>query len=347
MHRRILALPFEAFVKFRYFLYSKNIIPCYFSHKFVISVGNISFGGTGKTPFVIFLSNFLKKNGISSIILTRGYKRKTKEQKILTQDSISSVSIVEFGDEPYILAKRTQSTIVISKKKFKALPNIEKMLDIQVVIIDDGFQHLKIKRDLDFVLLDRETIENPFVFPFGALREPIEALRRADAIVYNDSVNLPINLIKLFSDKLLIKIKKVIDYFIDIDEKEIPPQMVPSKSTILLSGIGQNSQFFFTIQKMGFTILEHLTFRDHKWYCERDLRYIISRCKKLNCTQIITTEKDFYKLLVFKILFLKAGISLYSTKLDIEISEGIRFLNQLITKIKTFLPKQNNHDLSQ
>lgn len=331
---KLVTFPFESLLRLRATLFFKNFFPSYFSNKFVISVGNLSLGGTGKTPLVIYLSNFLSEKGIANLVLSRGYKRKSKDIKIITPDLLSQNSIYEIGDEPFLIAKRTTTTIITSKNKYQAIPLINQFNNFKVVIIDDGFQHLQIKRDLDFLIIDDKTINHPFVFPFGHLREPIESIRRAGIIVCYDRINIPKHLLKFFSNKPIISIRKFIKYYIDVNGQEFPISKFPSDSAVLISGLGNNSQFYTTIKQIGIKVINHFRFKDHHWYDKQNIEKIIAKCKNLHCYQILTNEKDFFKLLLFNRLFESAGIKLYSTKLELEIIDGKDYLYEIAKKIK-------------
>ncbi|MGQ9819119.1 MAG: tetraacyldisaccharide 4'-kinase [Candidatus Kapaibacteriales bacterium] len=334
MLARLISLPVESIIKLRSYLFANNYLPNYSSNKYVISVGNISLGGTGKTPFVIFLSNMLTKENLPNLILTRGYKRLSQNTLLIQPDSQLNFSIFDIGDEAFLISKRTKATIVVAKKKYTSLSFINKIPNIKVVIIDDGFQHLRIKRNLDFVLVDVKTIKYPNIFPLGNLREPIDALHRASIIVTYEKDPIGFFLNTRNIKKPMVVITKSINNIFDTNGNLFPISKFKSKDVILVSGLANNYQFYSTIIQTGIFVLEHIKFKDHHWYNEKDILNIILKCKKSNCSQILTNEKDFYKLLLFKEMIETYGIELYSTKLEIEVSEGYEYITEKILEIK-------------
>lgn len=333
---RLFSYPFESVVKLRSYFFEKKFFKTYSTNKFVISVGNLSLGGTGKTPFVIFLSNLLNEKNLLNLILTRGYKRYFKDTLIVHPNSSPTFSIYKIGDEPFLVSKRTKAPIVVGEKKYATLPLIDKMKDIKVIIIDDGFQHLKIERDLDIVLIDEQTIKRPYIFPFGKLREPIDALHRANFIVTYEKDSISAFFEKKKMTKQIVTIKKIINNAFDIKGNEFSISNLLPFPVILVSGLANNSQFYSTILHMGIKVIDHITFKDHHWYSEKDIFEILIKCEKWGCNQILTNEKDFYKLLLFKEMFENSKVYLYSTKLDIEVLEGFNYIIEKISEIKVY-----------
>lgn len=336
MFLKLFSYPLESIVKLRSFLFEKKIFKIYSTNKFVISVGNLSLGGTGKTPFVIFLSNLLSNRNLPNLILTRGYKRHSKNTLIVHPNSSSTFSIYEIGDEPFLVSKRTKATIVIGERKYATLPLIDKIENIKVIIIDDGFQHLRIKRDLDFVIIDEPTIKRPYIFPFGKLREPIDALHRANLIVTYEKDSIFPFLNRKNITKQIVLIKKEINHVFDIKGNEFPISNLLHHSVVLVSGLASNSQFYHAILRTGINVIEHIMFRDHYWYRKKDVVDILLKCKKRNCNQILTNEKDFYKLLLFKEMFESSETYLYSTKLDLVVLEGFDYIIEKISEIEGY-----------
>ena len=144
----------------------------------VISVGNLSAGGSGKTPFVILLGELLKARGISFDVLSRGYGRETRGVLLVDPGGLPR----DFGDEPLLIARRLQVPVVVGEDRFEAGRFAEKRFGAQIHLLDDGFQHRGLARDFDIVLVTPEDARDRLL-PAGRLREPLRALRRADAVV--------------------------------------------------------------------------------------------------------------------------------------------------------------------
>lgn len=335
-----LSLLFTPLVELRNYLFDSGLIKKYYPKFPTISIGNISLGGTGKTPFVIYLSNLLLNRGHKPIILSRGYKGKHQCITMVRDNDKILCDVEQAGDELYLVAKRIQSPVVACQKKFKAIPIINKNLIGNVLIIDDGFQHRKIERDLDIVLIDSETVKKPFVYPKGYLREPLKNLNRADIIALTEDVP-PYSIDKeLLSHKTIIRYKKVVEHLIDSLSQPVELQRVVDKRVMLISGLANNTQFYNSVANLGIDICQHFQFKDHYIYRERDIRKILEYSSSMNIDTIITTEKDFYKLHRFSELFRNNKINLFSTILDLEIIEGEE---QLMMLIKEILSRSLSH----
>ncbi len=302
--------------KIRYYLYEQKIIKPVVSKLPVISVGNLSFGGSGKTPFVITLVNFLKNNGFNPIVLSRGYKSETKE--ILISDTNSNYPIYSVGDECYLIQKRTERPVIISKKKFQAIPLIEELNLGNVIVIDDGFQHRKISRNIDIVLLDKQIFKSKSIL----LRENFDALNRANVIAIENGNNIDAIRKHLKQYHLVIRYQKKILGFFDINANEVSTNHFVGKKVSLISGIANNKSFYKSIKTLGIDVFEHFEFRDHQSYNERIVKKVIKKIDKSDEKIILTTEKDFWKLSLFSDLFQKHNIQLYSSYLDLEITYG-------------------------
>ncbi len=328
-----LSLLFASLVELRNYLFDSGFIKKYYPRLPTISIGNISFGGTGKTPFVIYLSNLLLNLGYKPIILSRGYKGKHRGITIVRDNDKILCDVEQAGDELYLVAKRTQSLVIASKKKFKAIPIINKNIVGDALIIDDGFQHRKVERDLDIVLIDSETAKKPFVYPKGYLREPLRNLNRANVIALAEDV-LPYSIDKeILSNKIAIRYKKVVKYLVDLFLQPVELQNVVDKRVILISGLANNTQFYNTVANLGIDIYQHFQFKDHYIYSEGDIGKILKYASSMNIDTIMTTEKDFYKLHRFSELFKNNRVNLFSTVLDLEIIEGEEQLMMLIKQI--------------
>lgn len=329
----ILSLISSLLVELRNYLFEHGFIKQYRSKFPTISIGNISMGGTGKTPFVIYLSNLLLSQGYNPIILSRGYKGKHRGVIQVRDNDKILCDVEQSGDELYLVAKRVQSSVIACKNKFKAIPIINNNSFGDVLIIDDGFQHRRITRDLDIVLIDSKTIEKPFVYPKGYLREPLKNLNRADVIALAEDV--PLNSVdkELTINKIIIRYKKSIKNLVDSFFRPVELQKIMNRKVALISGLANNKQFFNSMEKLGVDIHKHFQLKDHYSYKENDIRLILKYMVSMNIDTTITTEKDFYKLHRFSKLFKNSKIDLYSTILDLEIFEGEEQLKMLMKQV--------------
>ncbi|MCP3872340.1 MAG: tetraacyldisaccharide 4'-kinase [Desulfobacteraceae bacterium] len=298
-------------VYFRLWLYKKGILkqktlPC-----FVISVGNIVVGGAGKTPMAIYIAKRIKEMGKTVVVVSRGYKGEYKNESAIVSDGENILlDVKDAGDEPYMMAKIKAFPVVIGKNRFKAGMKAVETFNPDVILLDDGFQHLKLKRDLDLLLLDYATpFGNKRFLPAGRLRETPEiSSKRVDAIVFTRSPENQINEKHIGGAHLnypdcpwfitshmpyvfkqiatTANSKKIIN---NVSELE-------GKNAVLFSGLANNASFNNTMRKLGINILDHLEFKDHYRYKESDILMINAMAKKVNADLILTTQKDWVKL---------------------------------------------------
>ncbi len=255
----------------------------------VISVGNISAGGTGKTPLTIFLAKYFKSKNKNVAIISRGYGRKDKTIQYVFPDSDPLLC----GDEPVLIANSVPgSVIAVGAKRAEVIEKILSERSIDLIILDDGFQHRFVQRDLDIVIYNfSEKWKNHFVIPTGNLREFRLNLKRADSIVLNNYYESK----KLIIKKPLAYIKKNTTVLVDINNKEYTTKNV-GKYCIAFCGIANPDQFRESLIHTGFEIVDFFLFKDHHIYKTKDLQKVVSSVEKNKAEMIICTEKDLVKI---------------------------------------------------
>ena len=306
------------FIKIKNFLFDSGIAKPTKVDATVLSIGNISLGGTGKTPFTISLSNFLSTKGFSVGIVTRGYGRKNPSSSFL----YNGQPWEECGDEVVVLKNNLKSSIpiYISRNKAggaKALSD----LGCNIVILDDAFQHRKLIRDIDIVLVspDELKIKNQYIFPCGLLREPFSSLRRADIII-TTKINL-YNNVDILKGSLPLKTK-----FQDnlIGSKNAPKINInafsKSKNIMSICAIGKPKSFERSLSSLNIKTKKSLCYPDHFKFDDRSIKNIVSEVKKNKISSIICTEKDFVKLVSFE---KKIGVPIYAIVLDYSLDNEI------------------------
>lgn len=298
----------------------------------VISVGNLSIGGSGKTPFVIYLAKLLRDVQVPLVVVGKAYKSKIKETTIISNGANIESGAEYISDELLLLAKNLNVPIIATQKKYKGALFAEEKFNPRVIIIDDAFQHLKLKRDLDIVLLDRQTILYPITLPFGRLREPVSTLRFADVVAVPSNVELPQKIKNAIKDKFIIKYKKEQEtYLISLKGENIAiDDDLKKQKFIVVSAIANNRNFYEDIESKGFAISDFFAYIDHYNYKFSDVKNIVKTCKRFNSNNIITTEKDFVKLEKFGNYFLENGINLYYIRVNIKIVEGEEIFKEMI-----------------
>lgn len=238
----------------------------------VVSVGNLSVGGSGKTPFVIALGELLKARGIRFDVLSRGYGRKTRGVLIVETDGNAS----DFGDEPLLIARRLGVPVIVGESRYDAGRVAEQKFQPQLHILDDGFQHRSLVRDFDIVLMTERDFDDRLL-PSGRLREPLSALARADAVV------LPVG---LAADHPALRQKPIWR----IERKLILPNL-PS-APIVFCGIARPKQFFAQVRAAGVTPATEIEFRDHHAFDSSDVEHLLAMRGKFGAGGFLTTEKD-------------------------------------------------------
>jgi tetraacyldisaccharide 4'-kinase len=303
-----LSLPYGAVVRIRYLLYSMGLfhskhLPCP-----VISVGNITVGGTGKTPLVITLAKGLMGRGIPMAILSRGYKGKGSSRPLVSDGKTVLLSPEESGDEPFQMAKALKGIpVLVGKDRFSNGQLALQQFDIRGVLLDDGYQHLQLHRDLNILLIDSEIgFGDHHLLPRGILREPLEHLRRAHLFLLT-KVEDPENCRLL--EKMLREIHPSSPVFhshyepqglIGSDGEWVGLQALKGKKALAVSGIANPAHFSLLLRKCGMEIVREMIFPDHHRFTSKDLFAIEKESKEADWT--VTTEKDIVKLGKMKIV---------------------------------------------
>jgi tetraacyldisaccharide 4'-kinase len=250
----------------------------------VVSIGNLSVGGSGKTPFVIALGELLQARGIRFDVLSRGYRRKTSG--VLTVDPEGNAS--DFGDEPLLIARRLRVPVIVGESRYQAGRVAEEKFQSQLHILDDGFQHRSLARDFDIVLLTEHDFDDALL-PAGRLREPLSSLARADAIVLPADLTLDpkLNHPKLNHPALRGK------PLWRVERELILPHLLPdSGAPIVFCGIARPENFFAQVRAAGIKPAAEIAFRDHHAYTTTDLDRLLTSRRKLDASGFLTTEKD-------------------------------------------------------
>ena len=283
----------------RNFLYDHTVLKSISSDVPVISIGNITAGGTGKTPFVIALANWLSEVGYSPGIITRGYRRQSKGQQIVRdRDSILLTPILA-GDEPYLIASCTHHTVIIADAdRVAAAETAVKTYACSIVIADDAFQHRRLKRDIDIVLWDAS--HNPkssHILPVGRLRESIKGLRRADLLLVSRTDSISVTdtdyFRKINPNFFLSALPMSISQISNLTTgKVITPADLKNERILAFCGLGNPVQFYNTIKVLTDITPVTKSFPDHYKYNITDLNALVRQAEKSSCSYLITTRKD-------------------------------------------------------
>jgi tetraacyldisaccharide 4'-kinase len=262
----------------------------------VVSVGNITVGGTGKTPVVELLSRRLKEQGFSPGIVTRGYRRKRGGVFGVSAKEDDAVSV---GDEALMLARRTGLPVIVGKKRMQAVELGIKEFGIDLALLDDGYQVRNLRKDLEILVLNGEKGGREGVlFPLGPYREPLAMIRKAGVILINKGELS--NGAKAHAAGIpLFRVKYRPTFLYNVKRDLIGPcAFLKEKKVIAFAGLGDNRSFFELLRELGAEVVHEVEFPDHHMYGARDME----RLGAFGGAQmIVTTEKDAIKLGLLKI----------------------------------------------
>lgn len=333
---RIALIPAAAF--FRAGVAIRHLFWRFFQRKAgvpIVSVGNLTVGGNSKTPFTLFLALRLQRLGYRVAIVSRGYASETREVATLVADGGElKVPIEEAGDEPAMIARFFKGPIVIARRRIHGIELLKKLCTPDVVLLDDGFQHLRLARDVDLVLVSAEGgLGNGRMLPAGPMREPLRAARRASAVVIVSSGGtLPARLTAK-QRKRLAGAAKMIGASIRprslvIAEKgewrEVPMPLANHR-VLAVSGLADPSNFYAMLHELEADLVGVLEYPDHHAYTAADWQAIVAAAREADL--IVTTEKDLVKLERFPF----ARDSLYALRLEVTMTpDDARALDELI-----------------
>ncbi|MCK4911263.1 MAG: tetraacyldisaccharide 4'-kinase [Thermodesulfovibrionales bacterium] len=272
----------------------------------VISIGNITTGGTGKTPMTIALANEALRRGFHPCVLTRGYGGKAKGPFIVS----SEMYVEDVGDEPMLMAEHMKGVSVIKgadryeSGRF-AHENMHDEPDL--FILDDGFQHRKLHRDLDIVLINsRDPFYNRKLLPMGRLREPLAELSRADVLVFTkcEHMEMPEALyddVRKFNSSAPVFLSRHrVSFIRNSCDEDLPEGWLSGKKVFAFSGIGEPEAFMDTLERSGAEVVGHEVFQDHHRFDMLDMKHVQKQADLAEAGWIITTEKDKMRLRHFK-----------------------------------------------
>ncbi|MBS1257531.1 MAG: Tetraacyldisaccharide 4'-kinase [Candidatus Scalindua arabica] len=322
--------PYSAVLNTRDFLYTNSVLKSTRLPVEVISIGNITTGGTGKTPLVEFMARCLHEKNKKVAILSRGYGSNNPLQE--DNDNIN--------DECLVLKENLRNVPVLAGKD--RVSNGEKAIrefGVDCLLLDDGFQHFRLKRDLDIVVIDSL---NPFggenLIPRGSLREPLKNLERADLFIISRCDQSKEQAIKSIYTKLRyvnndapvcesihrpVHIESITDGSIQRLE------WLKGKRIYALSAIGNPESFAYTLKELGADLVKHRKFHDHHNYNRAEIIDIISEARSLDADAVVVTQKDIVKIRNMDI----KGFNILSLKIEIQITKGIELYKEAIDRV--------------
>ena len=314
---RAVVWPYSAIMRLRRWAYNRGILPSAGATVPVICVGNITTGGTGKTPMVDWVVRRLKEAGRKPAILTRGYK-----------------AVDGKSDEAELLRQRCGVEVVVNPDR---IAGARAAADggADVLVMDDGFQHMRLKRDMDIVLIDAM---NPFGFgcclPLGRLREPLSALRDACAIVITRSDAVIPEFVEALEEQLSRRAPQASIHLgvhkptglIDNDGRQLPLDDISGRKVLIFAGIGNPQAFITTVENLGAEPVDFCIFSDHQKYSPAVIQRIYDRADASGAEILVTTEKDYVKLAEFEF-----DRPVWQVAVEMDIARGRR---ELVDKLR-------------
>lgn len=266
----------------------------------VISVGNLVLGGTGKTPVTIYIAGYLLRKGLKVAVLTRGYGGRLEgEVAVVSDGGRRLLSVADAGDEPSLMAETLPGLIVVmGSDRYRAGCLAMEQFKPDIFILDDGFQHLRVRRDLDILLMDaKKPFGSGSVFPAGTLREPVSAANRADLLILtrcNEADGAVADLLPLKplakANHALSGVKK------SLSGELLPFSLLSGKLGAAFAGIADPMSFFDSLEEKGLKLGATLSFPDHCDYGEQETAALARLMKTSRADYLITTAKDAVKI---------------------------------------------------
>jgi len=337
---RILSFLYSLAIQFRLVAYKTGFLRAKHLPAHVISIGNITTGGTGKTPFVAMLAKWAETHGFKVAILSRGYKGKRSNDSLVVSDGKTVLaSVDDAGDEPVMLATTLSSVpVLISKKRYKTGSLALKLFNSELLLLDDGYQHISLHRDVNILLVDaKRRFGNRSLLPLGPLREPIEQIKRADIIVITKCTNthsggkLVDYFKKNFPAKSIFRSKYFPNQVIfPLAGNTHPPDILKGKNVVVFAGIAHPDDFLETVKSCGANIVHFKAFSDHHFFSKHEIEELVSWKKQSNVDFLLTTEKDWIRIdgkidpdLDIAILTIKIGLLSGANTFFESIKQGI------------------------
>jgi tetraacyldisaccharide 4'-kinase len=279
----------------------------------VISVGNLSTGGTGKSPLVVEIARMLCDDGRHPVVVSRGYGRSSRGICVVHSGTALLAPLHEAGDELTMIARiLSHCVIVAAEQRYEGIMRAIRLFNVDVAVIDDGFQHRRCARDCDIVIVDRSTLNQPGLLPLGLLREPFTSLSRASLICC--TVDVREEEIRQYTDAPIIHVSTSVDGWLSL-HSGILTGVTPPKTALLVCGIAHPERVRRTCEEYHVNIDDACCFPDHHDYSEQDVREILSCASRNNCSSAITTEKDLVKLERFAAQFADHGVTLFAPRI--------------------------------
>lgn len=342
---RILLIPFvpiyALLVNLRNFCFDKKIFKSQKVNAKVISIGNLTIGGSGKTPLVIYLTKLLKNNDIKVGVLSRGYRRNTKGFILVSKNGELNIKVEKCGDEIYQTVDECKVPAAVCEHRVEGANKLLSQIKLDSIVLDDAFQHRWIYRDLNILIFEQRFLTSSnklrrLLLPTGNLREPFSSTKRADLIIINRKFSSKENLaekhLKFFNGKQVFTAYYHSLGFVDVKSKTFyKPEEFFGQKSLVVSGIANPISFLNALEKINIETTNKLVFIDHKFYSNDNIQNIRKQFYDTNAQSVITTQKDAVKLSQFSKEL--DDIDIYYLKIELKFDKEEEFNKLILSKL--------------
>lgn len=342
---KIILMPFvpvyAALVAIRNWLFNKGFFKAKKINAKVISVGNITVGGSGKTPTVIYLTKLLKNEKKNVGVLSRGYGRRSKGYLLVRDNEKILTTVDQCGDEIFHTVQECEVPAAVSENRAAGAKRMIAETNVDTLVLDDAFQHRWIYRDVDILICEQKFLNDPNflnqnLLPTGNMRENFESINRADTIIVNrkfsEKLKLPSSLKEYSEEKRIFNACYKAIGFVDIKRKiEYKTENFEGQKSLVVSGIANPYSFINALKQAKVDTQNQIIFSDHKFYTHKEVQKIRKEFYSTNSHSVITTQKDAVKLVKFSREM--DDIDIFYLKIRLEIDEEKEFRNFILDKI--------------
>jgi tetraacyldisaccharide 4'-kinase len=336
-----LTFVYALIIRIRNYFFNIGLFKITKVNAFVISVGNLTVGGSGKTPAVIFLAEILKKYKKKIGILSRGYGRNSYGYIYVSDGNKIFTTVDECGDEMYLVSDELKVPTAVSERRVVGAKRLISNSGVNIILLDDAFQHRWIYRNLDIVMIDQRfllktnSIEQK-ILPLGLMREPFESIDRADVIIINrkfsEKAEIPEKLSDRFKNKIVFYGYYLATGIYDVkSHHEFTIEEFQGQKSLVVCGIARPHSFLSVLENNNIDIRNKMLFPDHKNYTLKEIQDIRKKFYDTNATCVLTTQKDAVKLIKFSKDL--DDIDIYYLKIKLVLDNQEEFEKLLINKV--------------
>ena len=342
---RIILLPFVAIyfflIRIRNWFFDKNVFKSKRADAKVISVGNITTGGSGKTPLVIFLTNLLKNEKKNVGVLSRGYRRRSSGYKLVSDGKKILTSVNDAGDEIFYTVNECKIPAAVSEKRYEGAVRLVNETGIKVIVLDDGFQHRWLHRDVNILIFEQKFLSEPafpnhVLLPTGNLREPFDSVKRSDVVIINrkfsEKAEIPEKLKRYFEKKKIFTAFYETTGFVDMKRKtEYKVEEFKEQKSLVVAGIAKPYSFLNILNRMEVDTVNKILFIGHKDYSLKDIQKIRKEFYVTNSHSVVTTQKDAVKLIEYSREL--DDIDIFYLKIELKLDEEKKFKEFILNNL--------------